>query len=174
MGYEVIDVLLEKWSPGSGQSAFSAKVWDARADKGDQSAKVVLAKPQTYMNRSGQSVGEMVSFYKADPAQVLVVMDDMELPLGRVRIRGGGSAGGHKGLADVLNAFGANEVPRLRIGIARPPGGWDPVDYVLSRFDEKELEEIGAAIRIAADAAEDWVFGDLTSVMEKYNRKPES
>jgi len=115
----------------------------------------------------------MTAFYKAEAADVLVVMDDMALPPGRLRTRPGGSPGGHKGLADVMAAMGTNDVPRLRVGIGAPPPGWDAVDYVLGRFAKDEHETIERAIRLAADAAEDWILMGIEFAMDQYNRRQE-
>ena len=125
--------------------------------------------PETYMNRSGQAVRELSGVYKAVPEDILVVLDDLALPAGRVRARARGSAGGHKGLADVLRVLGTDEIPRLRIGIGEPPGGMDAVDYVLARFSRDELEEARHAVETAADAVEDWLFNDMAFVMDRYN-----
>jgi len=130
--------------------------------------------PQTYMNRSGSAAAQMAGFYRADPADVLVVLDDMALPPGQLRARAGGSAGGHKGLADVLRAMGSNDVPRLRIGIGPPPPRMDAVDFVLTRFGPDETQDIEHAIQLAADAVGDWVFSGIEYVMQKYNRRTQN
>jgi PTH1 family peptidyl-tRNA hydrolase len=102
---------------------------------------------------------------------MLVVMDDLALPTGQLRLRPSGSAGGHNGLEDILRALGRDDVPRLRVGIDAPPGRMDPRDYVLGKFDDNEEEIIGVAVREAADAAEDWLFRDMHEVMQRINRK---
>ncbi|MGB2822611.1 MAG: aminoacyl-tRNA hydrolase, partial [Phycisphaerae bacterium] len=135
--------------------------------------RVLLLEPHTYMNRCGLAVRELAEFHKAGLDEILVVLDDMDLPPGRLRARAGGSAGGQKGLADILARLGSDEVPRLRIGIGRPPPYMDGVDFVLTKFDEDEEEIIEITVRTAADAVEDWVFCGLSFVMEKYNRKPD-
>lgn len=174
VGFRVIEVLCERWGANGGRSAFGGRVFDARPRRIEADRRrVLLLAPQTYMNRSGRSAREMVSFYKATPQNLLVVLDDTALPLGRLRARAGGSAGGHKGLADVLGQLGTECVARLRIGIGSPPPAWDTVDFVLSAFREDEEEIIKAAIRLAAEAVEDWVFDGIDSVMSKYNRKSE-
>lgn len=174
-GFEVLSVLRERWQLGSGRRAFHGRLYvghPVRADAGAR--KVVLLAPRTYMNRSGLAAAEMTRYYKADCRDVLVVLDDLALPLGRLRARPDGSAGGHKGLADVLSALGSSEVPRLRIGIGQPPDQMDSVDFVLSRFRRDESETISSAVRSAADAVEDWVFRGIGFVMDNYNRKAES
>jgi PTH1 family peptidyl-tRNA hydrolase len=111
----------------------------------------------------------MSAFYKADPDQILVVLDDLALPTGRLRARAGGSAGGHNGLADVLEALGHTQMPRLRIGIGQAPPNMDSTDYVLRPFEADEREIIETAVQQAADAVEDWVFNGIEFVMDKYN-----
>jgi len=133
----------------------------------------VLFEPHTYMNCSGQAVRELMAFYKAEAYELLVVLDDMNLPIGRVRLRANGSAGGQKGLADIVRHLGTQAVPRLRIGIGCPPGRMAGADFVLSKFASNELETIDVAIQVAADAACDWVFRGISYAMERYNRKPE-
>jgi PTH1 family peptidyl-tRNA hydrolase len=125
------------------------------------------------MNRSGQAVRELSAFYKVQPDELLVVLDDMNLPVGRVRLRAEGSSGGQKGLADVVGQLGTLAVPRLRIGIGAPPGQMDGADFVLSKFAPDDLEIIETAIQVAADAVSDWVFRGMNYAMEIYNRKPE-
>jgi len=175
VGFRVLDVLRCRWGAEAPRKAFGGEVCDARpARPGDGERRVLLLEPHTYMNRSGLAVREMAEFYKARLEEILVVLDDMNLPPGRLRARPGGSAGGQKGLADVLVRLGGEEVPRLRIGIGRPPPTMDGVDFVLTKFDEDEEEMIEIVVQTAADAVEDWVFCGLAFVMEKYNRKPDS
>ncbi len=175
VGFRVLDALCERWSASAGRSAFGGQLFDARPSRGESAGRrVMLLEPQTYMNRSGQPAGDMVSFYKASPQDLLVVLDDTALPLGQLRARPGGSAGGHKGLANVLERLGTDRVARLRVGIGSPPASWDVIDFVLSKFREDEEEIIEVAIRLAAEAVEDWVFDGIDSVMNRYNRRPEA
>ena len=104
---------------------------------------------------------------------MLVVLDDMNLPVGRVRLRADGSSGGQKGLADIVRQMGTQAVPRLRIGIGAPPGQMAGADFVLSKFASDELETMDVAIQVAADAVSDWMFCGMSYAMDKYNRKPE-
>lgn len=126
------------------------------------------------MNLSGQSVKGLASFYKVAPQDVLVVLDDLALPLGRLRLRAKGSAGGHNGLTDVQKHLGTQEIPRLRIGIGSAPEYMDTADYVLQKFADDEQESIERAIRQAAQAVEDWVFHGTAYAMDTYNRKLEN
>jgi PTH1 family peptidyl-tRNA hydrolase len=172
VGFDVIGLLAQRWSLGKPAERFHGWVLDGRV--GRDATPVTMLAPQTYMNRSGQAVRQMVDFYKASPADVLVVMDDMALALGRLRFRTSGSAGGHNGLADILRAMGSDQVPRLRIGIDSPPGPMDPADWVLGKFSAKEREIVDVAEQQAADAVEDWLSEPSQNVMEKYNRKGEA
>ncbi|MBN1553258.1 MAG: aminoacyl-tRNA hydrolase [Phycisphaerae bacterium] len=171
VGFRVLDVLQRRWNLGEGKSAFEGRLWRAEPARGGRIRRVRLLAPGTYMNCSGRSVRKMLEYYKASPDAMLVVLDDMALELGRLRVRPGGSAGGHNGLDDILRVCGTTDVPRLRIGVGQSPGVMDPKDYVLSAFGEKETEDIGAAIEQAADAVEMWIFEDIAKVMETYNRK---
>ena len=175
VGFRVVEVLARRWKLQGGRKAFSGRLVDARISRtGSASRRVMLLEPHTYMNRSGQAVGALAAFYRIARQDILVVLDDMALPVGRLRIRTGGSSGGHKGLADVLAATGTTELPRLRIGIGSPPPMMAGVDYVLTPFEAQEKEAIGQAIELAAQAAEDWVFDGIDVVMEKYNRRAET
>jgi PTH1 family peptidyl-tRNA hydrolase len=171
VGFDVVELLAQRWQAGPGREGFESRLADASPSRSGRVAKVTLIEPETFMNRSGRAVKKAVEFYKAAPAEVLVILDDMNLPLGQLRARAEGSAGGQKGLDDILRHLGTKEVPRLRLGIGQPRRGWDPADFVLSRFSSEELEEIRTAQQEAADAVEDWIFDGLESVMERYNRK---
>ena len=131
--------------------------------------KTLLLCPHTYMNLSGQSVQAAVDFYKIPPDQILVVCDDFNLPLGRLRFRARGSGGGQKGLTDVIRRLGTDQVARFRIGIGPPPEDWDVVDFVLSRFGDDEQELVQAVVRQAADAVVDWVSEGIDFCMNQYN-----
>jgi peptidyl-tRNA hydrolase, PTH1 family len=136
-------------------------------------AKVSLLWPLTYMNDSGRSVSQVASFFKVPHERLMVLCDDMSLPLGRLRVRARGSSGGQKGLADILRAMGTEEVPRLRVGIDRPPPSWEVVDFVLSRFRQDEIEIVNQAIQSAADAVELWIKSGIQDCMNRYNRAVE-
>ncbi|MFW6133740.1 MAG: aminoacyl-tRNA hydrolase, partial [Planctomycetota bacterium] len=116
-----------------------------------------------------QAVRDITAFYKAGPDAVLVVLDDLALRPGSIRARARGSAGGHKGLGDVLDALGTADVARLRVGIGAPPPRMDATDYVLQRFAPEQREAVERAIGLAADAVEDWLRAGMTYVMDRYN-----
>lgn len=121
VGFDVVDVLIEKLSAGSPRRMCSALVWETRVD----GERVALCKPQTYMNDSGRSVAELVSWYKPDAGRLLIVYDDIDLPLGRLRLRASGSAGTHNGMRSIVAALGRQDFPRLRVGVGAKPEGWD-------------------------------------------------
>ena len=170
VGWMVLEALRQRWNWDGGRKMFGGLLYDGRATGPDgQSQRVLLLEPHTYMNASGQAVATAAGFHKVPPCDVLVVLDDMALELGRLRVRPGGSAGGHNGLSDVLRALGTSEVGRLRVGIGSPPpGAW--IDFVLTAFSAEEQEVIRPAVKLAAAAVEDWVFRGMAWVMNHYNR----
>jgi len=178
VGFVVLDVLIRRWGLGEGKNGFEGLTWQVvpakpavpETDGGAEAAAVTILKPMTWMNCSGRSVSSMLKFYKTVPERMLVVLDDSALPTGKLRCRKNGSSGGHNGLDDIIRACGTEEIPRLRIGIGQPPGQMDLSDYVLGRFGKSETEIIDVAAEHAADAVEDWIFGDIERVMEKYNQ----
>jgi PTH1 family peptidyl-tRNA hydrolase len=131
---------------------------------------VVLAQPTTFMNLSGYAVRELVAFYKLALSDLLIVVDDADLPLGRLRLRTEGSAGGHNGLKSVIQELGTDEFPRLRVGVGRQPG--ELRNHVLGRFRDEEQREIEATIKRAADAAEVFLKENILSAMNRYNAAP--
>jgi len=131
--------------------------------------KVILAKPQTYMNLSGQSVQGLLHFYKLPPENLLVAHDDLDLPFGTLRIRPAGGPGGQRGMASTIEQLGTKEFPRLRLGIGRPPGRMDPKDYVLQEFSRDDLKLLPEILDRAAEAALEFVIKGLNAAMNKYN-----
>jgi len=131
--------------------------------------KLILAKPQTYMNLSGQSIQGLAHFYKLPIENMLVAYDDLDLPFGTIRLRPGGGAGGQKGFASAIEKLGTQDVARLRLGIGRPPGRMDPSDYVLQNFSRDEVKSLPAIVDRAADAALEFVINGLDKAMNKYN-----
>ena len=163
VGFEVVELLAERW-----RLEFKRRKFDARFAAGMMGQEqVVLLKPQTYMNLSGQSVEQALAFYKVNIGDVLVVSDEMALSLGQIRLRQGGSAGGHNGLKDIISRCGSDFV-RLRIGIGQSGFG-DSVNHVLGRFDAEELPVIAASVQRAAQAIEMWLESSLRDTMNKYN-----
>ncbi len=131
--------------------------------------KLILAKPQTYMNLSGQSVQGLIHFYKLPLTNVLIAHDDLDIPFGAIRIRPGGGPGGQRGMASTIEQLGTKDFPRLRIGIGRPPGRMDPSAYVLQDFTRDELKILSEILDRAADAALEFVLSGLDKAMNKYN-----
>ena len=144
----------------------------APGSSGVNQEKLAILCPHTYMNASGKSVRKACDFYKLEPSEVLVICDDVDLVLGRLRIRGSGSAGGQRGLADIIRHLGTDRVSRLRLGIGRPPEGWETADYVLGKFSKQEIETFELATTNAAYAALDWASGGVAFAMNRYNADP--
>jgi peptidyl-tRNA hydrolase, PTH1 family len=145
--------------------------WKARAAKiADIGDGVLLAEPTTFMNLSGWAVREIAGFHKLSPSDVLVVVDDTDLPLGRLRMRTGGSAGGHNGLKSIIQELGTIEFPRLRVGVGRRAG--ELKNHVLGRFSDEEKAQIDAAVKRAADAAELFATESVLAAMNRYNAAP--
>lgn len=132
--------------------------------------KALLMMPQTYMNLSGESVGEAARFYKVPPERVLVVSDEMSLPVGKLRVRKGGSAGGHNGLKNIIAHLGTDQFPRIRIGVGAPPHpDYEVVDWVLATFKGQDAEEMQKAVGMAAEAVEYYIANGPDKTMNKYN-----
>jgi PTH1 family peptidyl-tRNA hydrolase len=134
--------------------------------------KLILAKPQTFMNLSGQSVQGLVHFYKLPLENVLIAHDDLDLPFCTIRMRPGGGAGGQKGIKSTIDQLGTPEFARLRLGIDRPPGRMDAAAYVLQEFSQKEIQAVSETLDRAADAALVWVTEGLNAAMNKFNGAP--
>lgn len=133
---------------------------------------VCLAKPQTFMNLSGQAVGRLSREYEVPPARILVVYDDLDLPLGRLRLRPEGGSGGHKGIRSIMDTLGTQAFPRLRVGIDRPPGRLDPADYVLQPFSTSEKDMISDTVERAVSAIECWLAEGIVPAMDQFNQPP--
>ena len=171
IGFAVVDRLAGKFDCSFRKKwRFSAEIAEAVAG---EAGKVVLAKPQTYMNRSGAAVNALLQWSKIEPAQLLVVVDDADLPLGQIRLRASGGSGGHNGLRSIIEALGGNEeFARLRVGIGRSaPAGADITGHVLGKFAPQERESAGDAVAIAVEAIECCLREGLTEAMNQFNRK---
>ncbi|MHB8865476.1 MAG: aminoacyl-tRNA hydrolase [Pirellulaceae bacterium] len=165
VGFAVAEVLARRGGAGPSRARFHGETVEVQLG----SERAMLLCPHTLMNRSGLSVLEARDFYKLDLADVLIICDDLNLPLARLRCRPGGSSGGQKGLQDILRRLGTHEVARLRIGIGSPPDGWDAAAYVLSKFHPEEVDLMRPAIERAADAAYDWAREGIQVCMNRYN-----
>lgn len=134
---------------------------------------VLLAKPQTYMNLSGSAVQGLSAFYKIPPERIIVILDDLDIALGTLRIRPKGGTAGHKGLTDIVQRLGTKDIPRIRFGIGRPPGRMDPAAYVLRRFTADEQPVVNEAVNRAAHAVETWLADGIDIAMNRFNGSAE-
>jgi PTH1 family peptidyl-tRNA hydrolase len=165
VGYRVLDRLAGRFGDGATRNKFEGRLMEA-AIAGE---RALLLWPETFMNLSGESVGPAMEFYKLELADLLVVCDDFNLPLGRLRFRREGSAGGQNGLADVIRRLGTEAFSRLRLGIGPVPERWDAVDFVLGRFEAAERDTADEVLTRAAEAAECWVAEGMEVGMNRYN-----
>lgn len=178
-GFMVVDRLAARLGVALDQEAARAFVAEARVpadpEAPDGAAEVgpvvAVARPLTWMNRSGEAVAALLGRYGLSPAEMLLVYDDLALPLGALRIRGKGSHGGHNGIRSVIEALGSTEFPRLRVGVGNsfPSGG--QVDFVLSPFDDDERDALDAALEAAADASLTFARDGLDAAMNRHNRR---
>lgn len=166
LGFMVVDALADRWHISVGGKRHEAELGTGEIS----SVRAILAKPQTFMNASGESVAKLRRLHRLDPSDVLAIYDDLDLPLGRIRLRAEGGAGGHNGVASLISVLGKG-FPRLRVGIGRPPGGADPVGYVLEPFEPGERTAAQEAIDRAADGAESWLTQGLEPTMNVVNRR---
>ena len=167
VGWLVLDRLMAAHPPQSSRRRFDAELFECR----DGLDTWLLLKPLTFMNRSGLSVAAALNWYDLAPGELLVVCDDLNLPLGRLRLRRDGSAGGQKGLQDIITRLGHQEFPRLRLGIAAPPGG-NAITHVLGSFAPDEREPMNEAIGRAASCVEMWARDGVETAMNTFNPAP--
>ncbi|HYB95903.1 MAG TPA: aminoacyl-tRNA hydrolase [Vicinamibacterales bacterium] len=165
-GFMVVDALADRWRlTDQWREKFDAL--QIKTVKGDQ--PVIVAKPLTYMNLSGRAVSGLAGFYKIDPADVFVIVDEAALPLGRLRARRDGSAGGHNGLKSIIEHLGTQAFPRMRVGVGRGANGRGLADHVLGRFEPSERDTVSAAVLRAADATEMFLSDGIERVMNAFN-----
>lgn len=171
VGFEVVDRLARRLAGGEvARSRFDAVVIETRL--GDE--KLMLARPATLMNRSGQSVRAAMDFYKADAAEdLLVIVDDIHLPCGAMRMRSDGGDGGHNGLGDIINHLGGEAWTRLRVGVDEPPQHMDQAEYVLGRFGDEQLEHLESGLEAAVSAATMWIEYGPQAAMNSFNTRAE-
>jgi PTH1 family peptidyl-tRNA hydrolase len=169
-GFMAVDRLQKRWAAGAIPKGRFSGVCVETSIKLE---RVLLLKPTTYMNLSGRSVAEAIGFYKIDPAQeLLVIVDDVALPSGAVRLRAGGGPGGHNGLSDIQRALGTDQYPRLRIGVDACPPMMKLEDYVLGRFTSEQMALVEPSLDKAADAAELFAAQGITAAMNQFNSSP--
>lgn len=168
IGFDVIDALAEKYD-----ISMDIKKHKALCGKGViEGEKVLLLKPQTFMNLSGESIAEALKYYKVDiTSEFLVIFDDISLEPGHIRIRKKGSAGGHNGIKNIIAMTGTEQFMRIKVGVGEKPKGWDLADYVLDRFDALDREKVEDAISDAMDAAVLMMKGEADKAMNLYNGK---
>lgn len=170
VGFDTIDILADRYGIAVDNKKFKA-LWGKGVIEGQ---RVVLAKPQTYMNLSGESVRQLIDFYKIDETEELIVIyDDISLEPGQLRIRGKGSAGGHNGIKSIIAHLGGQNFKRIKVGVGEKPPGFDLADYVLSRFSKTERECVEEALRRAAQAAAAIMTDGMDAAMNQYNKKVE-
>jgi PTH1 family peptidyl-tRNA hydrolase len=178
IGWEAVDELAQRlgWIGKKedfnrlGKSKFDGLVLDGSVSiHSGGSEKLLLLKPVTFMNDSGRSVQAAMAFFQLSPADVMVVLDDLALPSGKIRVRPSGSSGGHNGLKDIERALGTDEYPRLRIGIDAPPPRIPGRDYVLGRFTDEQRRAVNPALQKAASAILTWIEKGIESAMNTYN-----
>lgn len=168
IGFDVIDALSNKYNIPVKEKKFKALCGSGVIE----GVKVLLVKPQTYMNLSGESIAEVLNFYKLDPeTEMMVIYDDISLAPGNIRIRKKGSAGGHNGIKSIIAHAGTQVFPRIKVGVGEKPKGWDLADYVLGHFSDKEREYVNDAVKDAMDATIYMIQDDVNRAMNLYNAK---
>ena len=165
IGFLLIDLLAEVHN-----LQFRAKFQGLWTEGNVEGERLLLLKPQTFMNLSGRSVSQLTNFYKILGEDLLIVQDDMDMPLGKIRLRDQGSAGGHNGIKSILAEFGSEKFWRLKLGVGRPPKGWDPARYVLSPFAEDEFTQLDEVLGRAEKATNLWIKGETGRAMNLYHR----
>ena len=165
IGFMVIDSLAEELDILVGRYQSQALVGSGRV----YNRKLILAKPQTYMNMSGEPTGSLVRFYKIALPNLFVIYDDLDLPFGTIRLKPSGGAGGHNGMSSIIKRLGTQEFPRLRFGIGRPPGRMDPASYVLQNFSRNEQDFLKPVLASCVDAVKVYLQSGLETAMNQFN-----
>jgi len=167
VGFEVIDQLAHNYTISVTKKKHKALIGEGTI----KGKKVVLIKPQTYMNLSGESIKEVLTWYKCNNKDIIIIYDDISLDVGEIRVREKGSAGGHNGMKSIIQHLLTDEFIRIRIGVGEKPKNWDLADYVLSQFSKNETESIAEGFIKAGDACETILDTGVLSAMNKYNQK---
>lgn len=168
VGFDVLTCIAQRYAVGRPKAKFNAEVAETRI----KNEKAVLISPLTFMNLSGQSVRAAVDFYKIELSDLLVVCDDINLEVGRIRFRPSGSAGGQNGLKDIINRLGSDQFSRLRVGVGRVPPQWDTSNFVLGKFDDQDRPTVDKSIIRCADAVDVWVESGVQTAMNRFNADP--
>ncbi|HBH3577210.1 TPA: aminoacyl-tRNA hydrolase [Clostridioides difficile] len=165
VGFDVIDILAKEYNISVTKIKHKALIGEGRVG----TEKVLLVKPQTYMNLSGETLIEIYKYYKVDLSNIVVVYDDIDLEVGKIRIRKKGSGGTHNGMKSITKCLGSNDFPRVRVGVSKPEVGQDLADFVLSRFRKEESDNINEALEKAAYAIDSIIRENIDMSMNKYN-----
>jgi aminoacyl-tRNA hydrolase len=164
-GFDVLDILAEEYDIKIDKIKHKALIGEGRIG----SEKVVLVKPQTYMNLSGESVQSVFQFYKVDMDHLIVVYDDIDLDIGKLRIRKKGSAGSHNGMKSIIKCLGSQDFPRIRVGVSKPEPNRDLADFVLSRVPKDQSDDMRSGLEKAVKTVEEIIRTDIDMAMNKYN-----
>jgi peptidyl-tRNA hydrolase, PTH1 family len=169
VGFHILDALAQDLQVRFTRTQANALVTDTRLE----GVRLILAKPQTFMNHAGRSVSSLARFFRLPPEQILAVHDDLDLPLAALRLRPGGGSGGHRGLGSIVEHLGLAEFPRLRFGIGRPPGAMDPAEFVLQDFGPQEEDIVRAGVERAVACIRTFALDGIQAAMTHYNAAPE-
>lgn len=167
IGFEVIDSLSEAYNIQVIKNKYKALIGEGSIG----GERVILMKPQTYMNLSGEAVKACMDFHKISNQDLIVIYDDISLEVGQLRLRKAGSAGGHNGMKHIITLLGTQEFPRVKFGVGEKPAGWDLANYVLGRFQEEEMKIVGPRIGDAVKAVESIITVGIDKAMNNYNLK---
>ncbi len=180
IGFQCVDLFAQRHGIPFSRMQFKARIGDGWVTRPGtdpldlwtppERAKVLLVKPMTFMNLSGQAVAPLARYYQVEPQDILVIYDDLDLEPGQLRLRPKGGAGGHRGVKSIIQHLGTQEFPRIRVGIGRPPGRMDPADYVLQDFSPEEEAIFGPVRERVCDAIECWLFEGIEKAMNEFNR----
>lgn len=165
VGFQVVELLARRHGLTFDSVQHKAQIATGRVG----AHKLLLAKPQSFMNESGPPVQALLQFYKVPPEALIVVVDDLDLDFGRIRLRPGGGSGGQNGMKSIIRHLGSEEFARLRVGLGRPPGRMEPAAFVLQNFSAEEEETMGVVREQAADALECWLDKGIAEAMNRYN-----
>ena len=165
IGFDAVTAIADKYNLSINNKKFKG----VYADGHIAGEKVLLVQPQTFMNLSGECVREVADFYKLTPDEIIIICDDINLDVGRLRIRKKGSAGGHNGLKNIIAHLGTEEFPRIRVGVGEKTEGWDLADYVLARFDKDSEPVIREALANVVGAVETWISEGIDAAMNRFN-----
>lgn len=165
-GFMVIDELASAFNIAVNRKRYKAYIGEGSIND----VRVVLGKPQTFMNLSGDSAAQMIKGFNLSADDLIIIYDDMDMDIGRIRIRDKGSHGGHRGVRSIIDAIGTDNFVRLKVGIGRPPSGSDPSDYVLTNFKKNEMPALKEAMKTASDAVSLLVKDDIVAAMNRFNR----